>query len=168
MVDDDDACRDALTDGLVAEGFVVATAENGSEALALLSTLEPDVIVTDLQMPVMDGQHLLTAVQRRGQQIPVIVVTADRTSAASGNGLGGAFRIIEKPASLEVLLAAVAEAAAPGRSAPSSRPPADRRRRLFAPLARRSSKTKLFLVSLVALSSLLLLNHVRLALGTSA
>jgi CheY-like chemotaxis protein len=168
VVDDDAEWRDALTEGLVAEGYVVATAENGSEALALLSTLEPDVIVTDLQMPIMDGHHLLAAVEKRGQRIPVIVVTGDYGCAAAGHDLDGAFRVIDKPAPLELLLAAVAEASVP---VPVATPPSrhtEKRRRLFAPFMRRSPKTKFFVMTVFALSSLLLLNHVRLALGTSA
>jgi CheY-like chemotaxis protein len=164
VVDDDEEWREAITDGLVAEGYVVATAENGREALALLSTLEPDVIITDLQMPVMDGQHLLAAVEGRGQPIPVIVVTGDRASAAAGTGLAGAFRVVEKPASLEVLLATVADATVPVPTLAHR----EKRRRVWEPLARRPSKIKFLVMSVVALSSLLLLNHLRLTIGTTA
>ena len=61
---------------LESEGFEVITAGDGREALDLLAEVTPDVIVTDLQMPNMDGLELVTAIARQQLLIPVILTTA--------------------------------------------------------------------------------------------
>jgi signal transduction histidine kinase/CheY-like chemotaxis protein len=80
VVDDDAATRDVLRRTLAREGWTVAEAQDGYEALALLerSTPPPAVVVLDLIMPGMDGFQVLEAIRRseawRG--VPVVVVTA--------------------------------------------------------------------------------------------
>ena len=59
VVDDDAGARSALTSLLEAEGYQVDTAPDGQAALDRLVELPPDVIVTDLDMPVMNGMQLL-------------------------------------------------------------------------------------------------------------
>jgi CheY-like chemotaxis protein len=80
LVEDDRAIREALTDGLQAEGFDVVTASNGLEALRWLrgGTARPSVVLLDIMMPVMDGYGFLA--ERRKDpalsSIPVAIVTA--------------------------------------------------------------------------------------------
>jgi DNA-binding response OmpR family regulator len=80
VVDDDPATRDVLRRTLGREGWTVAEAEDGYEALALLerSTPPPAVVVLDLMMPGMDGFQVLEAIRRSGtwREVPVVVVTA--------------------------------------------------------------------------------------------
>jgi DNA-binding NtrC family response regulator len=75
IVDDDAELRDGLADILSSEGFLTATAEDGKQALEKLESCAPDVIVTDLVMPRLDGFELLRTLRERGQAIPAIVLT---------------------------------------------------------------------------------------------
>src|SRR5215213_7431302 len=79
VVDDDHAIRDSLTELLEDEGYVVARAENGQEALEFLrSNGAPCLILLDLMMPVMDGYEFMDRTQGDPQlaDIPVVVITA--------------------------------------------------------------------------------------------
>ncbi len=75
LVDDDVEMRDDLATLLSKEGFVTATAGDGREALEKLDSWAPDVIVTDLMMPRMDGFELLCTLREQGRVIPAIVLT---------------------------------------------------------------------------------------------
>jgi CheY-like chemotaxis protein len=87
VIDDDDDIRDTLSEVLEEVGYSVATAGQGREALALLRQIRPQVILLDLNMPVMGGAEFRRA--QRGDPdlaaIPTIIMTAvdrmpDRTS----------------------------------------------------------------------------------------
>lgn len=78
VVDDDALIRDVLSDILEDRGFSVETASNGAEALKKLRGIRPDVILLDLNMPVMDGREFRQA-QRADPalwHIPTVVMTA--------------------------------------------------------------------------------------------
>jgi CheY-like chemotaxis protein len=78
VVDDDAAATDSLTDILTAEGYSVATAQNGKEALKLLrGTSLPQLIILDLFMPEMDGWEFRRAQLKDAKlrDIPVVVMT---------------------------------------------------------------------------------------------
>jgi two-component system, chemotaxis family, chemotaxis protein CheY len=77
IVDDDDDAREVLASILRKHGYTVVTAANGRDALDLLETIRPEVIIIDLLMPVMDGASFREA-QRRNREwlsIPTIVMT---------------------------------------------------------------------------------------------
>lgn len=76
VVDDSMLIRHTVCRFLETRGFQVESATNGAEALELLDRIRPDLIVTDLQMPIMNGQELLTALKARPdtEAIPVIVL----------------------------------------------------------------------------------------------
>ncbi len=63
IVDDEPAFRFLVRDILMADGFDVLTAENGQEALRKLSIVHPDIIVSDIYMPIMDGVNLHKSVR---------------------------------------------------------------------------------------------------------
>src|SRR6188768_2713221 len=60
IVDDEPNARSALAELLRDEGYATAVAQNGQEALNLLAEFDPDVVLTDLKMPVLDGLGLVT------------------------------------------------------------------------------------------------------------
>lgn len=78
VVDDEIHIIQVLAIKLRSNGFEVVTANNGQEALEAALEHEPDVIVTDYQMPVMDGLRLIENLRKQEQtaQIPVIMLTA--------------------------------------------------------------------------------------------
>ncbi len=85
LVEDDADLRDALRDCLVECGHDVVTAHDGSDGLALLREVQPDVVVLDLMMPKLDGWQFRVA-QRKEPMIattPVIAISASSSAAAS-------------------------------------------------------------------------------------
>lgn len=78
VVDDHPIVRDGLVAvlGTQPDFVVVGEAGNGDEALRLIETLHPGVVLLDLEMPGLDGVGVLRALQRRGEPVPAIVFTA--------------------------------------------------------------------------------------------
>src|SRR5258708_6864617 len=75
IVDDDAPLRNHLAEVLSGQGFSISSAADGEEALNALSVTDPDVIVTDLVMPRVDGFELLKVLRERGDNTPAIVLT---------------------------------------------------------------------------------------------
>src|SRR5579872_2886005 len=75
IVDDEPEVRSELSRALTAQGFETATAEDGEQALRQLDSWSPDVIITDLLMPRLDGFELMRTLRGRGEAIPAIVLT---------------------------------------------------------------------------------------------
>jgi two-component system response regulator HydG len=108
VVDDDSSARLALGSLLESQGYQVDSAADGQAALERLVELPPDMIVTDLDMPVMNGMQLLGELRSRGHSVPVIVVTsATELSSAVEAMRAGAADYITKPVDFDVLLLAV-------------------------------------------------------------
>jgi len=80
VVDDDEPTRDATAERLKDAGFEVRGASNGRDALELLATLRPDLIILDWKMPVMSGEELLAALRADASlaSIPAVILTALR------------------------------------------------------------------------------------------
>ncbi len=76
VVEDDMSLCEALCDTLEIEGYHVVSANNGTEALLKLSKNTFKLVVSDVQMPVMDGLQLLTNIQTHYTQTPVLLMTA--------------------------------------------------------------------------------------------
>jgi DNA-binding response OmpR family regulator len=79
LVDDDQAHLDALADRLTGDGFDVARASSGREALARLDVAWPDLVILDLMMPEMDGQTLAGRIKSRAD-IPILLLSAIATA----------------------------------------------------------------------------------------
>ena len=111
VVDDEAAARGGLEKLLKQEGYRVALAENGRVALDLAPDFSPDVVVTDLKMPEMNGVELLTALSNQDPDLPVIVVTAfgDVSSAVEAMR-AGAENFLTKPIDFDALSVAVERA----------------------------------------------------------
>jgi diguanylate cyclase (GGDEF)-like protein len=110
VVEDEPTIRSNLQRLLGIEGFSADGAENGAEALKCIATRKPDLVLSDITMPVLDGYGLLAAMRADPamSQIPVILLTAmaDRASMRQGMNIG-ADDYLTKPFQREDLLAAV-------------------------------------------------------------
>jgi type IV pilus assembly protein PilB len=100
VTEDDDALREIVRESLESEHYEVLTAANGKEALAIVYQQRPDLVLTDLRMPVMDGLELLKRL--RGNldtcQIPVLFLTVVGDLDAEVQALDlGADDYISKP-----------------------------------------------------------------------
>lgn len=109
VVDDDPDKRTLLEVALGMEGYEVRTALNGMEALDIIESYPPDLIITDIMMPKMDGYELARRIRKNPQTrfIPLILQTAGRHDADDLR-LGaevGALGFITDPTDLDLLLA---------------------------------------------------------------
>jgi CheY-like chemotaxis protein len=77
VADDDRVVRELCREVLETEALRVLTASNGQEALAIAEAWVPDVLVTDVTMPGLDGFGLVRALRRLYPEIPVIVITGE-------------------------------------------------------------------------------------------
>jgi CheY-like chemotaxis protein len=114
VVEDDAEIRRSLAEILGEVGYEVDVAANGKEALAVLETWLPSVILLDLMMPVMDGWTLRAELDKRDaalRDIPVIVVTADANAREKAAEVR-ADAWLRKPVRLERLLELIDELAA--------------------------------------------------------
>ncbi len=113
VVEDDRATLSLYRAGLKGlQGFKIIMAENGGQALEMLRQEPVHVLVTDLNMPVMDGFNLIAKVSRFYPQIPVIVMTGLDESQHLNTPLQlGAVRILTKPPRLTLLMDSIRSAA---------------------------------------------------------
>jgi CheY-like chemotaxis protein len=77
VVDDAAANRELLSEILAAEGYEVATAQDGLDALSQLAEPLPDVIISDLRMPRMSGFEFLAVVRRKYPDVPLIAMSGE-------------------------------------------------------------------------------------------
>ena len=108
VVDDDEALRNAVRRALRLEGYDVDVARDGAEALDQLAGLRSDLVVLDVLMPVLDGITVCRRLRERGDDTPVLMLTARDTVSDRVVGLdAGADDYLTKPFALEELLARV-------------------------------------------------------------
>jgi putative two-component system response regulator len=92
LVEDDSLLLDVMTNILEAEGFKIYPAANGKQALELFKTIHPDVVVSDIMMPVMDGYEMLEQVRLlpSGQTVPFLFLSArtERSDVSRARALG--------------------------------------------------------------------------------
>ena len=108
VVDDEANIRDLLAAALRFAGFSVATAKNGNEALALTQEENPDLILLDVMMPDMDGFTVTRRLRARGDDMPILFLTArdDPQDTVSGLAAGGD-DYVTKPFSLDEVVARI-------------------------------------------------------------
>ncbi|MFJ8628327.1 response regulator transcription factor [Kitasatospora sp. NPDC093550] len=108
VVDDEPALRDALESSLAFEGYEVATATDGYEALESVERDRPDLVLLDIMMPRMDGLTAVRRMRSRGDTVPVLMLTARDAVGDRVTGLDvGADDYLAKPFELDELLARV-------------------------------------------------------------
>ena len=105
LLEDEASVREAFALRLRDQGYVVQTAESGDEALGLLRSFEPDVLVVDLVMPNFSGLEVLARVKQLSPALPVIVLTARGTVKGAVEGMRlGAFDFVAKSIDMDDLL----------------------------------------------------------------
>jgi CheY-like chemotaxis protein len=111
VVEDDDVIRSVIAEVLEERGFGVRTALNGAEALALLETIQPNVVVLDLLMPVMHGWAFMEeyARQSKGEPVPIVVLSVNPILPRSFDRFG-VVRCIGKPFQVDDLVGALEDA----------------------------------------------------------
>jgi CheY-like chemotaxis protein len=114
IVDDEGDLRTLFGLCFLRRGHSIVVASNGAEALRCLTTHQPDLLVTDLNMPVMEGLDLLNRLRANGHHdLPVLVLTAQSDQHAAATA-AGADAFLVKPVALRDL-AAMAERLLAGR-----------------------------------------------------
>jgi DNA-binding NarL/FixJ family response regulator len=110
VVDDDLGTRLSISDYLELSGYSVITANDGQEALAMVEEYQPDLIVTDIVMPRMNGYELVRRVRQKPnfRLLPVILLTArTKTQERILGYQSGCDLYLPKPFELEELAAAI-------------------------------------------------------------
>jgi len=106
VVDDEPAVRASLERALRLEGYDIALAADGSEALAALEQDDTDAVVLDVMMPGVDGLEVCRTMRRSGDRTPVLMLTARDAVSDRVAGLdAGADDYVVKPFALDELLA---------------------------------------------------------------
>ncbi|WP_339861174.1 response regulator [Thalassospira alkalitolerans] len=111
VVDDEIDAMEIISAYLEAQGFAVSAASDGEDALAIAGVVQPDILITDIRMPQMDGNSLVRALRERNPSLPVIVMTghpgdADRPAE---DGDDAPVMVMSKPLDLKELLATLDE-----------------------------------------------------------
>ena len=108
VVDDEPNIRDLVQVALKFHGCSVTTAATGKDALRQADADRPDLIVLDVMLPDMDGFEVCRRLRARGNEVPVIFLTARDTSSDTVTGLAiGGDDYVTKPFSVEALVARV-------------------------------------------------------------
>jgi DNA-binding NtrC family response regulator len=113
IVEDDDATRAGLAELVRTWGFATEAAANGEDALRLVTTFRPSIVVSDMVMPKMDGLELLKALKDEADQLKIILLTAQGSVETAVEALKlGAADYLTKPVDtqkLKLLLSSIAE-----------------------------------------------------------
>jgi CheY-like chemotaxis protein len=110
VIDDDESIRQIVAIVLGDEGFEVRSAANGQLALELLDDFDPDIILLDVRMPILDGFGFAEAYRARPGRHASIVAFVAALHAEHDHERIGASAVLEKPFDLEDLLRAVDDA----------------------------------------------------------
>lgn len=108
VVDDDPEVRQVLREFLSSRGYDVTTASGGAEAVAIVETTKPDLVLLDVAMPDMDGVETLKRIVAIEPALAVIMVTANADIGITSKLLAlGAVDYVPKPFDLDYLDQAV-------------------------------------------------------------
>jgi two-component system cell cycle response regulator CpdR len=119
IVDDEDSMRMLVARAIAMDGHDIATARDGAEALEILSSEQGafDLLLTDIQMPVMDGIALALATARDFPNLTILLMTGFADQRERASGLHAiAHDVITKPFSVADIRTAVADALAARRN----------------------------------------------------
>ena len=106
IADDDQAVRESLRRSLMFNGYTVVLAEDGEQAIQKLHQDIPDIAILDVMMPRKDGLEVCRELRSKGDDLPILILTARDSVSERGAGLdAGADDYLQKPFALEELLA---------------------------------------------------------------
>jgi len=130
VVDDEAAMRDLLRIVLEKEGHEVLTANDGVTGLSLATSRDPDLVISDIKMPGLDGVGLLAGLRQQGRGMPVIMITAYADSESAIQAMKqGAYDYLTKPFKMDeiklVIRRALEEATRRAEKEPISPEPVD-------------------------------------------
>ncbi len=142
IVEDDPSLREALCDTLELAGYAVAAATDGAAALDLIERQPVDMVVSDVQMPEMDGHRLLKRIRSERPDLPVVLMTAYGTVQKAVEAMRcGASDYLLKPFDAEVLVDMVGRYLPATNDAADAPVAEDRRSRELLALAARVAAT---------------------------
>lgn len=124
LIDDDDPLREVLAQALNRAGYTVVQATDGKEGVAVALMTAPDVVVTDLVMPVQEGVETIQALRRHQPNLPIIAISGGLQHSSTYLGIAGrmgAEQVLAKPFSSKELVTAI-EAALARRNQPPEKP----------------------------------------------
>lgn len=107
IIDDDDELAEVLRQALRESGYAVATVRHGAAALELIGQIQPDLILLDLSMPIMDGWSFVTQYRRSARSGGRIVLLTGHPNVQEISQTLGADAYVGKPFELKQLLSTV-------------------------------------------------------------
>lgn len=111
LIDDDDGIRDVFARILRWEGYAVKVAENGNEALRIFSQTQPQLVITDIIMPDMEGLETITKLREKTNDARIIAISGGGFNPAEpylkNAALLGADATLKKPCRVEKLISEV-------------------------------------------------------------
>jgi two-component system, OmpR family, response regulator len=107
VVDDEPNIAELLSAALRFEGYDVGVAATGTEALDLVRTYRPNLIMLDVMLPDFDGNEVCRRLRNQGEQVPIVFLTARDTTQDKVAGLALGDDYVTKPFSVEELMARV-------------------------------------------------------------
>ena len=111
LTDDDETIRKTVGQYLAARGHSLKIASDGAQALTLVEESTPDLVISDIQMPGMDGIDLLKAIRERFPDLPVILMTGYATADTAIEALRNkAHDYLKKPIQLDEIQACLERA----------------------------------------------------------
>jgi two-component system chemotaxis response regulator CheY len=106
VVDDDPSILDTVTSILSSEGYPVMAASGGAQALSLIGSWHPTLVLLDMRMPIIDGWAVARALREAGSRVPIVVMTAAESATRWADEIGAAGHLA-KPFGLDDLLTCV-------------------------------------------------------------
>ncbi len=111
LIDDDPNCLDAIDQILRRDGYEIIKADEGRPALQLVSKNTIDLVITDFNLPDMNGLYVLREIKRINKNIPIIMMTSEQSMDVKMSSLeAGAYSFITKPINIPVFRNVVAKA----------------------------------------------------------
>lgn len=112
LVEDTEDLGEMICDVLRISGYQVTWAKNGSDGFAKYLSLKPDLVITDIVMPLMNGLELVGKIREteEGKRVPIIILSAKATPEDKEIGFkAGASLYLKKPCSSKLLLDSIGD-----------------------------------------------------------